>query len=49
MDLLNKIELYCAPDGCPAVVDSQFDKYILGVGAEGVNRHAQLLSNFWST
>ena len=39
---LEIIEILGAPDGGPAVVDPQFGENVFGVGAKGVNRHAQL-------
>ena len=45
---LEYFEFFGAPDGCPAIVDPQFDKNVFGVGAKGVNRHAQLLGDFRS-
>ena len=45
---LEQIEFLGAADGRPAVVDPQFAEYIFGVRTQGVERHNQLLGNFWS-
>jgi hypothetical protein len=45
---LEQIEFLGAVDCRPAVVDPQFGEYVFGVSAQGVERHNQLLGNFWS-
>jgi hypothetical protein len=43
---LEEIEFLGAADGRPAVVDPQFVEDAFGVGAQGVERHDQLLGDF---
>ena len=43
---LEQIEFFSAADSRPAVVDPQFVENVFGVGAQGVERHDQLLGNF---
>lgn len=45
---LEQIEFLGAANGCPAVVHPQLVKNVIGVGAQCVERHNELLGNFWA-
>jgi len=43
---LEQIEFLGPVDSRPAIIDPQFVENVFGVGAQGVERHDQLLGNF---
>ena len=45
---LQQIEFLSPADGRPAVVHPQLFENVIGMGAQSVERHYQLLGNFWA-